>query len=491
MQNALNLAKLTQKNDEIIKAHKDMISYFCAKGDYEQCVSYSKSLNFYYSKLEDFERLALNISDIGAYYMRMENYHDSEESLLQALKIYKELKLHLKVADTEMGLGILFRHKGDFEQSLKHLSKALEIYNANLDKLEKDEFQKQRYNWVDALECCGIIYAQLHQNTQSLEYFKRVLEIKEEFFSSSSRCSTFINMGVAFSETDTDRAMEYYLRALDLIDDTTPIYIKAVVINNLGGCMEDKGNYDKSLEYYLDALNILEEAGQVHYKASILKSVASVNFKQGKHQDALKYINLSLNQALASKSNSDVLEAYKMVSEIHASQNEFETAFEYRLKYDEVKDIIFQEDISSKLGDLQKKYDETTKYVNSLKREKSLITAELKNAMDMGFVGVSESIREVHRLARLAAEHKDTRVLITGESGVGKEIIARLIHYSDHNNRGRFTDVNCCAIPDTMAESEFFGYVRGAFTGALTSKSGYFEEANNGTLFLVKSVICQ
>ena len=484
LQKVLNSAILSKKTDEIIKAYEDLISYHRTKGDYAQCVTYAKSLNFYYSKPEDCERLALNISDIGAYYMRTEDYHDSEECFLQALKMFKELKLYLKVADIEMGLGMVFRHQGNFERSLTHLSKALEIYNANLDKLETDEFQKQRYNWVDTLECCGIIYGQLHQNTLSLEYFQRVLEIKEKYFSPSSRCSTFINMGVTFSQTDTDKAMEYYLRALDLMDDNTPTYLKAVVINNLGGCMEDKGDYDKSLEYYLDALKTLEASGQVHYKASFLKSIASVYSKQGRYQDALKYINSSLEQALASNSNPEVLDAYQIISEIHASQKEFETALEYRLKYEEVKDIIFQEDISSKLGSLQKKYDETTKYVNSLKREKSLITAELRKAMDMGFVGVSESIREVHRLALLAAEYQDTRVLITGESGVGKEIIARLIHYSDNMNRGRFTDVNCCAIPDTMAESEFFGYVRGAFTGALTSKSGYFEEANNGTLFL-------
>jgi len=79
----------------------------------------------------------------------------------------------------------------------------------------------------------------------------------------------------------------------------------------------------------------------------------------------------------------------------------------------------------------------------------------------------------------------DLPVLIHGESGTGKEIIARAIHQSSPRNKQTMMDINCAAIPDTLVESEFFGYEKGAFTGANTNgRTGYFDQANKGTIFL-------
>ena len=78
----------------------------------------------------------------------------------------------------------------------------------------------------------------------------------------------------------------------------------------------------------------------------------------------------------------------------------------------------------------------------------------------------------------------DTRVLITGESGVGKEVLADVIHEWSPRSAGPLVKVNCAAIPETLLESELFGHERGAFTGAHTQRLGRFEEANNGTIFL-------
>jgi len=98
-------------------------------------------------------------------------------------------------------------------------------------------------------------------------------------------------------------------------------------------------------------------------------------------------------------------------------------------------------------------------------------------------IGGSPAMREVFSLIRRIA-HSRSSVLITGESGTGKEVVARTVHF--HGNRADkpFVPINCTAIPEGLLESELFGHVRGAFTGAHTSKRGLFEEANGGTLFL-------
>jgi DNA-binding NtrC family response regulator len=100
-----------------------------------------------------------------------------------------------------------------------------------------------------------------------------------------------------------------------------------------------------------------------------------------------------------------------------------------------------------------------------------------------GFVGASPAIKEIVRTIRRVGP-TDSSVLITGETGVGKELLARALHMTSRRSRKPFVKVNCAAIPETLVESELFGHEKGAFTGAVVSKPGRFELADGGTLFL-------
>jgi DNA-binding NtrC family response regulator len=100
-----------------------------------------------------------------------------------------------------------------------------------------------------------------------------------------------------------------------------------------------------------------------------------------------------------------------------------------------------------------------------------------------GIIGNSEKMLEVFKTIKKASEINST-VMITGESGTGKELVARAIHYTGFRGAAPFVPINCGAIPETLLESELFGYVKGAFTGAHTTRNGFFKSANKGTIFL-------
>ncbi|MBI1929038.1 sigma-54-dependent Fis family transcriptional regulator [Candidatus Poribacteria bacterium] len=100
-----------------------------------------------------------------------------------------------------------------------------------------------------------------------------------------------------------------------------------------------------------------------------------------------------------------------------------------------------------------------------------------------GFVSQSPTMSEILANIRRLHHNDTTRVLIQGETGTGKEMIARAIHYGGPRSKGPFFTLNCSAIPSGLAEATLFGHIRGAFTGAETDRKGYFELANNGTLF--------
>jgi transcriptional regulator with PAS, ATPase and Fis domain len=109
-------------------------------------------------------------------------------------------------------------------------------------------------------------------------------------------------------------------------------------------------------------------------------------------------------------------------------------------------------------------------------------SAKEKNHLGL-LVGNSSSMRQIHALIKQIAPSA-VSVLITGESGTGKEIVARTIHELSHRKKNQFIAINCAAIPETLMESELFGYEKNAFTGAASRKLGCFEMADGGTLLL-------
>ncbi len=127
---------------------------------------------------------------------------------------------------------------------------------------------------------------------------------------------------------------------------------------------------------------------------------------------------------------------------------------------------------------------ENARMHESMKQENVYLRREIEQRF--GFESIIGSSKPMEKLftETQAAITSESNVLIYGESGTGKELIAKAIHYNGKRKDHHFVAVDCGALPDTLLESELFGYMRGAFTGAVTDKPGLFEEAHNGTLFL-------
>ena len=119
-----------------------------------------------------------------------------------------------------------------------------------------------------------------------------------------------------------------------------------------------------------------------------------------------------------------------------------------------------------------------------LSTENILLKREMASQSSFAqIIGQSEAIQKVFDVVRKVADAK-SNVLIFGESGTGKELVARAIHYNSARSPMPFVAVNCSAVPETLLESELFGHMKGAFTGAMANKAGLFEVANGGTIFL-------
>lgn len=118
------------------------------------------------------------------------------------------------------------------------------------------------------------------------------------------------------------------------------------------------------------------------------------------------------------------------------------------------------------------------------KKEAGYLRRELRRLTGLdNIIGQSPKMREIFELIQTVAP-QTSRVLITGESGTGKELVARAIHENSQRSQAPFITINCGAFPETLLESELFGYVKGAFTGAAENRQGLFAAAHGGTLFM-------
>jgi DNA-binding NtrC family response regulator len=145
-------------------------------------------------------------------------------------------------------------------------------------------------------------------------------------------------------------------------------------------------------------------------------------------------------------------------------------AFDYVSKPFEIEELVLA---------LERAVEDTR-----LRQENRSLRGEVARRYGLdSLIGASPVMQEVIGLIQGAAR-ADLNVLVTGESGTGKELVAKAIHYNGPRRRGPFIALNCAAIPETLLESELFGHVRGAFTGAATARKGLVEEAHGGTLFL-------
>jgi len=134
------------------------------------------------------------------------------------------------------------------------------------------------------------------------------------------------------------------------------------------------------------------------------------------------------------------------------------------------------------LDELINKVNQIQNFI-SVKNENERLKKEIEKEKKSLFVGKTASVLTLLKKAEVIAE-SDTTVLIEGESGTGKEVLAKTIHMLSNRKNAPFVGVNCAAIPESLLESELFGYKKGAFSGAVSDKKGLIESANGGTFFI-------
>jgi Nif-specific regulatory protein len=287
----------------------------------------------------------------------------------------------------------------------------------------------------------------------------------------TKKLATLLELSQVFSGTLNLKQSLH--RALELLEQRHSFFRSAVTL------LQDD-------ELYIEASNGITAEGQrARYKLGegitgrVVESGKPVVVPQASHEPML------LNRAFQRKNIKEEL-TYICVPIVVGRKNIGALGVDFLFKKDRDYDrsVKFLRVIASIIGQAVRVEGLVEAETKRLVAENIHLREELRERYDFSnMVGGSGSMRQVYeQIAQVAGTN--TSVLIRGESGTGKELIAHAIHYNSPRAKKPFVKVSCAALPDTLIESELFGYEKGAFTGAQTRKLGRFELAEGGTLFL-------
>ncbi len=484
---------------------------------------------------------------IAREYLQYQEYDKALKKYTLLKEIHKEGNSHQPLAFALADMAIALRCMGNHESALEHALKALEICRKyNLDKEEYmlnilasvyyalGCYDKAFENFNESLRICKVknnehlqsqlynniasVYCDISQYDKAYTAFSTALKMEEEKKDLPAQANILYNLGiVSASQNKYVQAINFYEASIEIccnlklkkthsqnLTELGILYLNKKEYGNSSICLNEaeilaremkdmfqlvniylqkgqlfnyQGKHDESRKYLKIGLEICDKNGYSTLEKTILKELAKLENETSNYITSVKYYSrlVDSSEDFNAKDFNKRLATMQTVYEVESKEREAEL---YRIKTIELEsknEIINKQ--KQKIERALKKLKETEIRYDNINRQ-------LKANIGSIIIGENKAVKNIITLIHKVAQASSTSILITGETGTGKELVARAIHDFSNRKSNNFCAVNVSAIPETLFESEFFGHMKNSFTGANSDKPGWFKVANQGTLFL-------
>jgi transcriptional regulator with GAF, ATPase, and Fis domain len=506
LQKQCDLLRKTGKKSGLAKALRNVGASYLQVNQYDQALAYLSEARELYS-MEDLQDEISNVDNYigmvhfwkGDYPQALATYHSTLE---------RTEKTDLTYANVLVQIGTTYQYLGDYAKSLQYLLESVKL------RQEHHKGLGLASNYL----CLGVSCYMTGDYDRAEKYYHLALTLYREQDVLDGVLKAQVNLGVtARARKNLPQALEYFLPVLPTARDNNDQYLYANVASNIAAVYSDQKDYHNSLAMYEEALVIKQKLGQKGDVAKIHISIAGQYLNLQDYAAAEKAAKKGISLAQELETKACVLSGYEFLSKLSELRKNYKKALAYYKQYMQVRETLINEKTEKNISEIKIKYDTLAKEKEAeLLRQKALeledknkliehqkamlqetldklhnseirynfISEELSRNIRSTLIGNSQTIRSITQMIAMVAKSDRTNVLITGETGTGKEIVARNIHHCSKRGKQHFYGVNCSAVPENLFESQFFGHEKDAFTGAIATKAGWFEIANNCTLFL-------
>ncbi|MBM4404050.1 MAG: sigma 54-interacting transcriptional regulator [Candidatus Cloacimonetes bacterium] len=450
-------------------AKSSMANYYMSIGELRQALELRQECIDYNTEINDCVQLARELSNASVIHRNMDDLDKAIEVGLAALRLKEEQNDVFGIANLWLNLGAYYNEYGDHDSSLHYYLQALPVFKQLGNK----------HSESNCLNNISNIYLQNQDYHQALDYLIRAVKIKEEIGDVMGISPVYTNIADIHRNHNHDlpKALETYDLAIasaqhchDGINLNNARLSKALILALLK-------RKDESLALLQTARDEIRKNGWKTLYPRIFKAEAEIFASLSRYKNAYdshcKYAEL-MDEHLSDEARARIAE---MRAKYETDKKEREAEL-YRMK-----NIDLQEK-NRQIEEQRNKLQETLDKLHQSEIRYDFVTEELSRNVGTTLIGTSQIIQSITKMIVMVAKSERTNVLITGETGTGKEIIARNVHLCSKRGKQYFYAVNCTAVPENLFESQFFGHEKDAFTGAHATKIGWFEIANSSTLFL-------
>ncbi|MDD4310318.1 MAG: sigma 54-interacting transcriptional regulator, partial [Candidatus Cloacimonetes bacterium] len=470
----VSAAKLND-NEELIRHYLLLAKCFFNTDEKHRIKACFEIAMDYGRKSSDRYLLAKVFLDYSAYQVYLQAYDKALNFLETAWKTVQNSDNNTLKIDILLGIGDVHYRNNNYKKALSNDTKAYELSLITGDK-------EQQIHLLDRL---ATLYDLTNKGDAATAMLDKALELCKDV--PSKYFKIIYNYGTHNLRLDkAAEALKCFMEAekATLKLGQLPVRFYCELYSNMAGCYWLMQNPNLTREYLDKALEIVARMDSPDLliqtklnQAHFLTLMGDYELSKQNIEEAIEHYTAQQNSSLLIKANQALISLHEKSGDFVAALNASkQNEKNYQLLIADLRAEMSSES-ESKMGSLNNRYESGSLGFQCMGKPAKTKTGCI-------FIGDSASSRKVLESALLAAQHPNANVFIYGESGTGKDVLANIIHYNSIRRDSPFVPINVSALSAGVLESELFGHVRGAFTGAINSTKGFLHKSHKGTLFL-------
>ncbi len=450
----------------IVQCNNILARILFTKADFKKAVEYLREAKDLARTIKDSWMEAKILGNMGRIHTLLGDWKKAEDGLRTSLLANKERDNIIGQCRDLLSLGYLLTLRRKFQEAEEHLSSAFALAQDNGYLRETVIYH----------EYMGGLRFDQGKYRQAEEHYQQIIEVWENDAPDGDMISQTYRLlaEVKAAQRHWDQALAYCRKSLEVSRSLGERIEQAATCRVLGQIHAANGEEQKSRESFQQGLAILQQVGAMYEQAmTFLEAGKSRSFDYYKRLGFLSNAE-SLFRQLNSKFHLGLVNL--AITHLMKDERDYGKA---QVFLAEAEVLLKQSDSKKELRqvqDLKCAIDEALFQHRMIAKSNGQVTFDSVITQNVEMREIIEKLKQI--------KDYDINIMVEGETGTGKDLMAKAVHYSSSRKDKRFVAINCAALPETLLENELFGHKRGAYTGADKDQPGLFEEAEGGTLYL-------
>ena len=450
----------------IIDTYNELARICFIRSDFNRAIEYINDALDYCERVKDGKMKARLTGNLGTIYMIKDKWQQAKQNLLFSLELNKIHKKEIDICRCFLSLGYVSVLLREFSKAEGYLKKAYHIIYENSFVRELAIYH----------EYSGELAFIRNEFEEAEKHYLKAIQVGEKIAPESGIISqTYRLLAELQVQTgDLDQARVSCRRSLEVSKSLGEKLEEAIVYRILGQIYSQKAQRAEAKENFTRAMRNLREIG-------VKFELAKTHLEAGNSEcfdflERMKFLGRAEDLASELGSPYHLAKIKFAFALLFFKNKEYENALNFSNKAKEIFRQSNEGEDLEKVSQLEKQIQAVFPTSGSLKESSPKISFKDIITQNGQMLEMLENVQRV--------KDSDITILLEGETGTGKDLLAKAIHFTSNRKNKKFVVVNCAALPETLFESELFGYKKGTFTGASSDKKGLLDEAAGGTLYL-------